>query len=423
MTRYVLGAGLALVLCAPQVHGEVTEQNHTLRGDGYVDGLGRNRRTSLREARMTLRDNGYFAVTLFANGQRVLVVGRWDGRRDGDQERFTVQSVGGEPFSGNGTVYYRARRGDQPTRLNLQGRSRSRVVSAALQSDDDRDGWDDDRRDRDDKRRGRDDKRRGRDDNPRGRDDNPRGRDDNRGDRGTGNARIVREIDVTSNGRGTIRMPWVRDGDFSALRLRLQPNGQFRIDIRDRANGTIEGEVDQYDGARMVLRVRRAMGVNVRGDLTLSMRNSVEVERAYGSGTGDRGSWQLDFAGDGRSTYPIDRRRDDRYDDGRSIRIVANERGRGTIRQDDGPDLSFDRARVSIERDRDAVIVLEGRNTIRLRGTAQPIGNGNVRIDLTSVNEMRARGTVDVDVDGQRVRSFNGSGTTDRGRFSVDFRR
>jgi len=398
MTRYVLGAALALALCVPQARGEATERNYTLRGDGYVDGFGRSRRTSLREARMTLKDNGYFAVTLLANGQRVLVLGRWDGRRDGDRERFTVHSVGGEPFSGSGTVYYRARRGDEPTRLDLQGRSRTGVVTAAIQSDDDRDGWDDDRWDR-------------------------RGRDDDRNGRGVGNVRIPREIDVTSNGRGTVRMPWVRDGEFSALRLRLQPNGQFRIDIRDRATGTIEGEVEEFDEGRMVLRVRRVMGVSAGGELTLGMRNNVEVERAYGSGTGDRGSWQLDFAGDGRSTYPADRGRNDRYDDNRAIKITANEKGRGTIRQDDGPDLSFDRARISIDRDRDAVIVLQGRNTIRLRGTWRSVGNGNVRIDLDSVNEMRARGTIDVDVDGKRVRSFNGSGTTDRGRFTVNFRR
>lgn len=395
MTRYVFGAVLASAICAPDVWAK--ELNHRLRGDGFAEGVVSNRRTSLREVRMTLRDNGYFAATLFAGGDRILVVGTWDGRRDEDRERFTVHTVGGVPFTGRGEVYFRGR-GDEPTRLDLQGRSRNRTINAAIQSDDDRDGWGNG-----------------------GWDD--RGRDDNRNNGRARNERITRAIDATTNGRGTIRMPGVRDGDFTALRLRLEPNGEFRIDVRDRTRGTIEGEVEQYNGTSMVLRVRRAMGVNVRGQLTLAMRNSIEVDRAYGSGSGDRGSWQLEFDGDGRSTYPAGRDRDGRYDDDRFAAFASNERGRGTIRQDDGPDLTFNRARVTLRGDRSAVIVLEGRTTIELRGTWRAVGNDDVRVELQSVNEMRARGSVSVDAQGQRLRSFNGSGTTDRGRFSVTFRR
>lgn len=259
---------LLLVAAAATSDAPARERNFTMRGDGWFDtGNARFGQVAMREARLTLRDNGYFAVTLFVRNERYLVRGRWDGRGNGNVERFTIEDAFGRRADGNGTLFF-GRDDDGPRRITLNGRTSAGPFRAELAVD---------RRDR------RDD---------RGRDDDD-WRDDNRR----------------------------RDGDW-----------------------------------------------------------------------------------------------------GRGRAFESNDRGEGWLRQDIGPSMTFDRMRVTLAADRDAVIRLEGRRqTLHLRGTWRDSGNG-VTIELSGVNELRAWGRLELRRDGRRVRSLDGNGRTEMGRFEVQFR-
>lgn len=248
------------------------ERNYTIRGNGYVDGTGVAGRLDLNEVRMTLRDNGYFAVTLFIRGERVLVLGNWD-RRGTNGERISIRSVGGQWAQGSGSLVY-LRDGDSaPERMVLEGRTSRGSFNVMIQergygrggnSGDpgvwNRDTWD-----------------------PRGRTHPSR--------------RVVlrRAIDATTNGRGIVRMAGVRGGDFSTVRVRIGTNGDVRIDIDRSTRGKIQGELRGVNGDRYVVYVEDMFGYRASGELSLVMRNN-EVSRIDGNGTSSSGSWQFDFS-------------------------------------------------------------------------------------------------------------------------------
>ena len=389
MTRYVLA--LIAALGSSSTAGAV-ERNYTIRGSGYIDGGRASGRMELSEARMTLRDNGDFAVTLFTRGERLLVRGNWNRGGTGNVERISIENAWGQRAEGSGTIQYRRDGDADPERMVIEGRTRNGpfhvvIDDARLRRADTRDpgAWD----------RG--------------------GWDPNGGVRPGNRDRLRSNIDATTNGDGVVRMSGVRGGDFSSARARLGTNGDVRIDIDHSTKGTIRGEVQDVRGDRIVARVTNMFGYAGSGELVIVMRGSADVARINGSGTSRNGSWQLDFDGNGRRG---DDRRDDRWEDS----FDRSERGSGQLRQDVGPSIAFDRMRVSLERNHEALIVLDGRrDPVRLIGRWTTGRDGDVTIALQRVNEMRASGRLELQRSRGSVTSLSGNGRTERGRFEVFF--
>ena len=147
MRRHLSAALIAIAtLSTPAM---AAERNYTIRGDGWFDtGNDRFGRLPMREARLTLRDNGEFAVTLFVRNERYLVRGRWNRNGRSDVERIDINDAFGERASGNGSLAYRGR-GGQPVRLELEGRTNDGTFHATI-TDPVKGDWVD--RDRNDRR-------------------------------------------------------------------------------------------------------------------------------------------------------------------------------------------------------------------------------------------------------------------------------
>lgn len=375
------------LLLAPLVAVDAAERNYTLRGDGWFDGGNeRFRRLPLREARVTVEDDGTFAVTLFVREARYLVRGRWDRRGRGRAERFDIDRAFGLRAEGSGTLHYEGR-ATAPRRLVLDGRTADGAFHAEL-TDDGRVDWNDPR------------------------DHDARWRLDlGRGDR------LYADLDVEGRGNGMLRMSGVRDGEVSDLRARLRTNRDVRIELARPTRGTILGEVVEVRDNQVRVRVTEVMGVRASGELDVVLRDRETIERVAGSGGSREGSWQLDFAT--RGGWGADRV----FDGGWRGTFESNDRGTGWLRQDIGPTMSFDRLRVRLEGDRTAHIVLEGRRqSIPLRGEWRNDGR-DVRIDLVAVNDVRARGRLVLERSGSMVVRLEGDGRTDRGRFELRFTR
>lgn len=274
MLRHLSVAACALAITAADAHA--WERNYTLRGSGWFDGENtRFGRLTMREARLTLRENGEFAVTLFVRNERYLLRGRWDRRGRGNVDRIDLRDAFGRRASGSGTLQY-GFDGDHPERLSLRGRTSEGTFMAEIRDEEwfDRGNRDRDNRDRDD----------------RDRRDRDRDRNDN---------------------------DWGWGGSFD-----------------------------------------------------------------------------------------------------------ATERGNGWLRQDVGPEQSYDRIRVRLEGNRNATIVLEGRRqSLQLRGRWTQDRDNDVRIELTSVNEVAARGRLDLRRNRGNVERLDGNGRTEMGRFEVRFER
>lgn len=387
MTRYVLA--LIAAVSFPVGEAAAAERNYTIRGNGYIDGGVRSERMALSEVRMTLRDNGYFAVTLFTRGERLLVRGNWN-RRTGNVERITIEDAWGQRAEGTGTIQYRRDGDAAPERMVIEGRTRNGTFHVVIDEDrgrggntGDAGGWD-------------------------------RGGWDRDGDIRPGNrGRLRSNVDARSHGDGILRMSGVRGGDFSRARTRIGTNGDVRIDIEHPTNGAIRGEIEDVRGDRVTVRVTNVLGYSGSGELVIVLNGNNDVARINGSGSSRNGSWQLDFDGNGR-----------RGNDGWEDSWDRSERGTGQLRQDVGPSLAFDRMRVSLERDRQAVIVLDGRrDPVRLIGRWSAGRSGDVVITLQQINEMRASGRLELRRSGGSATSLNGSGRTERGRFEVFFTR
>jgi hypothetical protein len=390
MTRYVLALAAAAVSFASEA--TALERNFTIRGSGYVDAGGRLGRLALHEARLTLEDNGDFAVTLFTSREQLVVRGNWDRRRTGNVQRLSIENAWGQRAEGTGTLQYRRDGDASPERLVLDGRMRNGTSFHAVIDETRRNptgdpgGWD----------RG--------------------GWDRDGGVRPGNRVRLRSSIDATTYGDGLVRMASVRGGDFSTVRARLETDGDVRIDIDRSTKGTIRGEVRDVRGDRIAVQVIDMFGYAGSGELILTMRaGGNEVARINGSGTSRGGSWQLDFTG---TTRRDDRWDDDRWGNGRDRTV----QGTGYLRQDTGPSLSFERMRVSLNNDRDAVIILDGRrDPVRLRGTWTSGRNGDVIVNLTHVNDTRATGRVELTQGWGSGSELRGGGRTTRGRFDVQF--
>lgn len=381
---------VALLGVIPASAALAGERNYTLRGDGWFDGNNaRFGRLAMREVRMTLRDNGEFAVTLFVRNERYLVRGRWDRRGRGNVERIDVDQAFGMRASGNGTLHF-DRRANTPERLFIEGRTAEGAFRAEI-------------------------------DGARGFDWNdPRDRDERgRGELGR-NGRLYEDLQLSSRGSGTLRMSRVRDGRVNAVRAMLRTNREVRIELERPTAGTIRGEIIGVSGYTVRVRVTDVFGARANGEMDVMLRGRDDLARIRGAGGSDDGSWQLDFDGDGRGGRDWDPR-DDRG--GWMGSFESNDRGEGRLRQDVGPDMEFDRLRVRLEPNGMAWIGLEGRRqSIELRGRWRPDGR-DVNIDLDGINEMRAWGRLTLRRSGTRVERLEGDGRTDRGRFEVRFGR
>jgi hypothetical protein len=363
----------------------VKERNFTLRGEGWFDsGNARFGQIPMREARFTLRDNGDFAVTLFVRNERYLIRGRWETRGNGNVERIVITDAFGQRASGNGTLIYD--RGDNdPHRMVLNGRTGDGDFRAELSS---------------------------------GRGDDWEGRDRPNASRdlmlGSGN-RLYRDVEAETDGTGLLRMSGIRDGRLNTVRARMGTNRDARLEFGGPTRGVVRGQVINVRDNRVVIRVEEILGAAGTGEMVVTMENRERVDRIEGSGSGRNGSWHLEFDGRSRDRIP--------GNDGWGRGFEFNERGSGWLRQDVGPTMNFDRMRVTLDPGRDALIRLEGRREpMVLRGRWRDDGNV-IRVDLSAINEMRARGRVELERDGRRVLSMHGNGQTDRGRFEVRFRR
>jgi hypothetical protein len=369
----------------------VGERNYTLRGEGWFDG-GNQRfaRIDLREARMTLRDNGEFAVTLFVRNERYLVRGRWDRRGRGNVERIDIHQAFGSAASGSGTLHYQRDAG-QPERLTLEGRTRDGAFRAEI-SDGRGYDWND-----------------------------PRNREGFEIGRGT---RLYTNLDVETSGSGTLRYADARDGRFARVRAVLRTNRDVHLEFEGRTRGVLRAEITDIRDGRVTAQVRELMGSRADGELRLVFRDRAFVERVEGGGRASNGSWQLDF--DGRAGGWNGRdddwgRNDDWGWEGRGSDV--DERGSGWLRQDVGPSLTFDRMRARLDHNRVARIWLEGRRqTVEIRGEWREDGNG-VSIEMQSVNGTRARGRLELRRTGWNGSQLTGEGRTDLGRFEVRFQR
>jgi translation initiation factor IF-1 len=388
MVRHL--SAVLVAIAALGADASAAERSYTIRGDGWFDGGNpRFGRLAMREARLTLRDNGEFAVTLFVRGERYLVRGRWDRRGRGDVERIAIDNAFARRASGSGTLHYR-RNGEAPERLVLEGRTSEGTFHADI-SDERGDGWDD----------------------PVDRGERRRGLDLGRG------TRLYRDIDARTTGDGLLRMSGIRDGRLTSVRVRMGRDRDVRLDFERPTRGTVRAEITDIRDDHVVARVTDVYGARATGEVVIVMRDQEMVDRINGSGGGGSGSWQLDF--DGRS-----RGRDDGWSDGewgRGGGFESDDRGSGWLRQDVGPSLSFDRMTVSLSPNRDAVVHLEGRRrSVRLHGRWSGTGD-RVSVELSGINEKRARGRLALRRYAGSVTALEGNGQTDLGRFEVRFTR
>ncbi|MGQ0767101.1 MAG: hypothetical protein ACT4OZ_15745 [Gemmatimonadota bacterium] len=367
------------------------DRSYTIRGSGYLDPTGPGVRLALSEARVNLRDNREFEAVLFARGERVTIRGRWDRRGNGNVERIDISDAFGTRAEGQGTLHF-AGRNDRPVRLALSGRTRHGSFHADIRDDDLR------------------------------RDEPRRNDDDYRDAIGRGN-RVFRNVDATTEGSGLLRMAGVRDGRFSMARMRLGTSREATLDISRSTRGTMRGEIVDIRNNVVRIQVREVMGRRASGELVADMIGAHEIERIRGAGSSDGGSWQIDFESE-ESEDSNGRwgRNDDRESDwpvSRDYRV----RGSGSLTQDRGPVMEFDRAALQLETNRRATLLLDGRrHSSRFAGTWVRTRNGEgILIELARVNEMNAEGRIEVHVQGRALQSMNGSGQTSLGRFRVRF--
>lgn len=243
----------------------------------------------------------------------------------------------------------------------------------------------------------------------------------------------ARERNFTMRGDGWFDTGNARFGQVAMreARLTLRDNGYFAVTlfvrnerylVRGRWDGRGNGNVERFT-------IEDAFGRRADGSGTLFFdRNDDDPRRLTLNGRTSAGPFRAELAVDRRDDRwrgddrwrDDDRQRDDNWGPGRAFE--SNDRGEGWLRQDVGPSMTFDRMRVTLAADRGAVIRLEGRRqTLHLRGTWRDSGNG-VTIELSGVNELRAWGRLELDRDGRRVRSLDGTGRTEMGRFEVRFR-
>jgi hypothetical protein len=171
--------------------------------------------------------------------------------------------------------------------------------------------------------------------------------------------------------------------------------------------------------------VSAIFGYTATGTLTVQLRDADEVQRFDGEGSGERGSWTLEFNGRGLpNDYPSGPGSGGGpgggSGDGASA-LDRDEPGRGTLAQDVGPTLELSRARVSLDDNRTGRIVLEARrDRVTIEGRWTSTG-GRVEFDVRRINDRLASGRLTIRREGRSFSTIDGEGRTGGGRFSLVF--
>jgi hypothetical protein len=382
----------AVLLTSTAQLSAAQERNMTIQGDGYIET--RRGRSPVREARMTLRPDGSFAVNLFTSGsQKVLVTGRWDRQRLGNVERINVDQLGGQRADGGGTLNFEDRDHELPRRLSLNGTTAGGRYQLSIDSR--------------------------RSDFP---GDDPSDRPNTGGNYGSGST-IYRNIDARAEGDGETRMDGIRGGGaFSVARARIGVGRDVIIDIDRPTSGSIRGTVRNVRGNRIDIDVNAVYGYKASGSMNVVLRDANEIGRLEGSGNGERGRWTLEFRGTGRLGG-------DGWgggsgggrDDDDAI-VDANERGSGRLTQDRGPELEFYRAEVHLDDDHRAEIRLDSRREpVRIYGRWSRGALGGILVDVDRINDRRSDGRIEIRREGRSFRSLAGEGQTGGGRYRLTF--
>lgn len=362
---------IALAVASPNVAAQ--ERNITLVGTGSIDG-GPSSATALREARLTLRANSDFAVTLIGRNTSIVIKGRWQRPAIGNVDRVDVREVAGATVRGSGSLGYadRDRRVARTLQLDWNDRGESYHAELAMRDAED--------------------------------DETPGGW------RAGAGSQVYRNVDARAQGDGVARMDGVRGGAYSIVRARIGTGGDALLDVDRPTRGEIRGRVRRVQGKRIELAVLAIFGYTATGTITLRLRSADEVRSFEGSGTGERGAWSLDFRGSGMPNE-VPRPSGGALPENSALQMDRTEGGRGTLAPTGGSVLDVARATVRLERARDGHIILDGRRErVTIDGRWLEAQDGRVQFEIRRVNGRDASGRLTIRRDGSSFSTIQGDG-------------
>lgn len=374
--RFARGVRLSMVtvmLALLATSGAAQERNLTLVGTGSIEG-GRATPTEVHEARLTLRANSDFAVTLVSRSSNIVITGKWQRPTLGNVDRIEVREVAGVAVRGSGTLSYgdSERRTLRTLELTWSDRGASyrlEIATRDAEDDDSPDGW-----------------------------------------RAGAGSQVYRNVDARARGEGVARMEGVRGGAYSVVRARIGTAGDVVLDVDRPTRGEIRGRVRRVQGKRIELAVLAIFGYTATGTLTVRLRSADEVRAFDGSGRGERGPWTLTFRGDG---MPNDVPRPSGGDRPENIVLQMDraEGGRGMLSQAGGSTLDIARATVRLERARDGHIILEARRErVTIDGRWLEAPDARVQFEVRRVNGKEASGRLTIRRDGASFSTIQGDG-------------
>ncbi|MEP7382489.1 MAG: hypothetical protein ABI910_12415 [Gemmatimonadota bacterium] len=353
--------------------GRAQERNLTLVGIGTIGG-GRSAPNEVREARLTLRANADFAVTVVSRKATIIVKGRWQRPTIGNVDRIDVREVAGVAVRGSGTLSFADRDRMVPRALQLSWSDRAGSYRLELAT---RDGEDDDSPD---------------------------------GWRAGAGSQVYRNVDARAEGDGLTRMEGVRGGAYSVVRARIGTGGDVIVDVDRPTRGEIRGRVRRVQGQRIEIAVTAIFGYTATGTLTVRLRSADEVQSLAGSGSGERGPWSLDFRGTGMPNE-IPRPNGGDLPDNTALQMDRAEGGRGTLSQEGGSTLAIGRATVRLDRAREGHIILEARRErVTIDGRWLEAADGRVQFEVRRVNAREASGRLTIRRDGSSFSTIQGDG-------------
>lgn len=369
-------AQLSMLLAAMAVaatNAAAQERNLTLVGAGSIEG-GKGSPTEVHEARLTLRTNADFAVTLVSRSNNIVIKGKWQRPTLGNVDRIDVRDVGDVAVRGSGSLSYadNERRTPRTLELNWNDRGASyrlEIATRDAEDDDSPDGW-----------------------------------------RAGAGAQVYRNVDARARGDGVARMEGVRGGAYSVVRARIGTGGDVVLDVDRPTRGEIRGRVRRVQGKRIELAVLAIFGYTATGTLTVRLRSADEVRAFDGTGTGERGPWSLTFRGNG---MPNDVPRPSGGDrpENTALQMDRAEGGRGMLSQAGGSALDIARATVRLERARDGHIILEARRErVTIDGRWLEAPDERVQFEVRRVNGKEASGRLTIRRDGSSFSTIQGDG-------------
>lgn len=362
-----------LAVAIVSVNAQAQERNLTLVGTGSIAGE-RSPATTVREARLTLRANAAFSVTLVGRKTTTLIKGTWQRPTLGNVDRIEVREVAGVAVRGSGSVSYAdpARRSARTLQLDWTDRGeRYHLQLATLDAEDD---------------------------------DSPEGW------RAGAGAQVYRNVDARAQGEGVASMDGVRGGDFTIVRARIGTGGDVELDVDRPTRGEIRGRVRRVRGKRIDVAVLAIFGYTATGTITVRLRSAGELGSLEGSGTGERGAWSTSFRGTG---VPNEVPRPSLGDapGNAALQMNRTEGGRGTLSPTGGSVLDVGRATVRLERVRDGHIVLEGRRErVTIDGRWLEAPEARVQFEIRRVNGREASGRLTIRRDGASFSTIQGDG-------------